>query len=109
ISIESTPIEELRRALEPAPFGPEVAEAVEQTYRPGVSFGAAFEHLLRHLLGKWGLLFVDPLNPAVRKIAAPLLHHAVERAGNLKQRLLERNAALVAAGYHAQVHVEPQT
>lgn len=109
IPVTEPPIGELRRALEAFSFGPQIGEAVEQAYRPGVSFGAAFEHLLRKLLGKWGLLFVDPLDSAVRKIAAPLLERALLRANDLKQRLLERNAALQAAGYHAQVHVEPQT
>lgn len=109
IAVTAAPLDHLRRVLDGFPSGPEITPAVERAYRTGVTFGAAFEDLLRNLLGKWGLLFVDPMNPAVRKIAAPLLHRAVDRAGDLKQRLLERNQALQAAGYHAQVHVEPQT
>jgi bacillithiol biosynthesis cysteine-adding enzyme BshC len=109
IPVNAPPIQDLRRALDGFPSGPEVTAAVERAYQPGASFGAAFEQLLRSLLGKWGLLFVDPMDAAVRKIAVPLLHRAVDRAADLKQRLLERNKALEAAGYHAQVHMEPQT
>jgi uncharacterized protein YllA (UPF0747 family) len=47
--------------------------------------------------------------PEFRELAAPALHAAVEAHADLTQRMLERNRELVAAGYHAQVHVEEQT
>ena len=71
--------------------------------------GDAFRSLLRNLLSKYGLLFIDPLHPEIRKLAAPLLRSAVERAPHLIERLLERNKELADAGYHAQVHIEAKT
>lgn len=71
--------------------------------------GAAFEQLLRTLLDKWGILYVDPLNPALRHIAAPVLSDALTHAHELKKDLLQRNKELEEAGYHAQVHIEAQT
>ncbi len=109
IPLKNAPIAELRRALARLPFGSEVAEAVEQTYTPGATYGQAFHALLRRLLSKWGLLFIDPLDPAVRQIAAPLLARALDQAPELKQALLDRNKELEGAGYHAQVHIESQT
>jgi uncharacterized protein YllA (UPF0747 family) len=55
------------------------------------------------------LLFLDPLQPAVRRLAAPLLSRAAEGAAGLVQLVLERNRALTAAGYHAQVHVDRES
>ena len=109
IKVGAPPIDELRAALAGFPFGAEVSDVVAQAYKPGASFGAAFRDLLRSLLAGRGLLFIDPLDAALRTIMAPLLAKAVTRAGELKQRLLTRNRELEAAGYHAQVHIEPQT
>lgn len=100
---------ELRRTLSGFAFGDDVAALVEQTYTEGRSFGAAFHELLRRLLEKFGLVYFDPMQPAMRKLAAPVLRRSLEAAGDLVPAVLERNSALAAAGYHAQVHVEPQS
>ena len=109
IHVQDPPLEELKAALSPFAFGDEVSEMAAGAYQPGTTFGDAFENLLRSLLEKWNVLFVDPLNPALRRLAAPLLCDALENAADLKNDLLKRNQELVAAGYHAQVHIEPQT
>jgi bacillithiol synthase len=109
IVLDHPPVDALAAELAPFPFGEEVAEAVRETYAPGVTMGAAFRALLAKLLGKLDLLFLDPLDPAVRKIGAPLVSEALSAAGELKTRLLERNRELEAAGYHAQVHLDAKT
>jgi bacillithiol biosynthesis cysteine-adding enzyme BshC len=109
IALGDPPVEELRQTLSSFPFGSEVADLVSEAYTPDATFGAAFEHLLRRLLAKWGVLFLDPLEHAVRAIAAPILREALIQAPELKELMLARNKALEAAGYHAQVHVEPKT
>ena len=108
IVVQNAPTAQLRRALERLPFGNEVADAVERAYTPGATYGQAFRSLLEGWLSQFGLLFIDPLAPAIRQIAAPLLARALEQASQLKQSLLERNKALEAAGYHTQVHLEPE-
>ena len=109
LPVVNPPIESLRSALASFPFGGEITDLVAKSYQPGFKFGDAFERLLRSLLEKWGILYVDPLNPALRRIAAPLLCDALKNATELKSELLKRNQELTAAGYHAQVHIEPQT
>ena len=109
IAIANPPLEQLHAALDPFPFGEEISGLVQRAYAPGATLGEAFERLLRSLLDKWGVLFVDPLNPALRRIAAPLLGEALRNANDLKRDLIERNQELVKSGYHAQVHIEPQT
>jgi bacillithiol synthase len=109
VALEAPPIDELRAALAGMPFGREVADVVAETYRSGSTMGKAFGDLLRRLLGRFDILQVDPMLPAFRELAAPALRAAVERSPELTERVLDRNRALAAAGYHAQVHVEPQT
>lgn len=109
IPLEAVPVEPLRAAFLGFPHGEEVAHAVECAYHHGATMGSAFRSLLQRLLGQFGLIFIDPLDRAVRKIAAPLLREALVAAPELKARILERNRELEAAGYHAQVHMEPKT
>ncbi len=109
IALDDIPVAELRACLERFPFGEEVTAEVAACYRRGATLGGAFLELLKRLLGKYDLLFLDPLAEDVRAIAAPLLAEAARKGPMLKQRLADRNQELAAAGYHSQVHLEPQT
>ncbi len=109
VALVAPPVRELRTALEGMPFGEEVADAVEETYRAGSTMGQAFGELLRRLLAAFDVLQVDPMLPEFRELAAPAMRAAVEAAPELTAAVLARNEELAAAGYHAQVHVEEQT
>jgi bacillithiol biosynthesis cysteine-adding enzyme BshC len=109
IPIEQPPIAELRRAIAGLPFGEEIAALIEQAYVPGRSMGEAFAALLGQVLASEGLLFFDPMHPASRCLAAPMLAEAVRHGSDLAAALLERGRELTSAGYHVQVHFEAQT
>ena len=109
IPIADPPIDKLKAALKGLPYASEVVQMVGQTYTPGATFGAAFQGLLERLLAKFGLLFVDPLDESIRRMAAPVLRTALGDGDKLKQQLLDRNRDLESHGYHAQVHVEQKT
>jgi bacillithiol synthase len=109
VAVAQYPTEALRRSLQGFPFGDELAGQVEQAYGNGATFGAAFGALLKKLLPGYGLLHIDPMLPAVRELAAPAIRAALSQAPELTEALLERNQELIAAGYHAQVHVENHT
>jgi bacillithiol biosynthesis cysteine-adding enzyme BshC len=109
IAIERSPIDELRRALTGFPHAEEVIAMVAEAYPNGVTMGAGFRALLHKLLAPLGLIFLDPLDPAIRKIGAPMIADALEAAPELKASLLARTKELEAAGYHAQVHLEDKT
>lgn len=109
IPIPSFPLAELRQSLEGFAFADEVFEAVSAAYRDGETMGGAFVSALRRLLPQEELLYIDPMRPEIRALAAPLMRDAVEAAPALMDRLGARNSELEAAGYHAQVHVEPKT
>jgi bacillithiol biosynthesis cysteine-adding enzyme BshC len=105
-TFEDLPIGQLQRALEGFPYADDVVAMVKKAYAGGATLGAGFTALLKEILRDLGLLFLDPLDPAIRQIAAPFLATAAEKAPELVQRLQERSAQLEAAEYHAQVHVD---
>jgi bacillithiol biosynthesis cysteine-adding enzyme BshC len=109
VTLVAPPVRELRAHLRGLPFGEQVTDLVEDCYRPGSTLGKAFGELLRHLLREFDVLQVNPMLPAFRELAAPTIRAAVEQAPELTERVLQRNSELVAAGYHAQVHVESST
>jgi len=109
VKLASVPLEALAQSLSGLPFAEEVVARVALAYQPGNTLGQAFSALLRDLLGRFDILQIDPMHHAVRELAAPLIRDAIAQAPELKQRVLERNRELIAAGYHAQVHVEDET
>jgi bacillithiol biosynthesis cysteine-adding enzyme BshC len=107
--LRDTPIDALRQTLAGHPFGEEVSERIASSYADGVSFGEAFRRLLQGLLGKYGLLFLDPLSPGIRSLAAPFLARALGQSRELVRMVRERTGELERAGYHGQVHLEPNS
>jgi bacillithiol biosynthesis cysteine-adding enzyme BshC len=109
VVLPDPPVRELRTIFHGLPYGEEVADMVEETYRAGSTMGGSFGELLRRLLSDFDILQVDPMLPAFRELAAPCVRAAVESAPELQADIQQRNRELAAGGYHAQVHVEDQT
>jgi bacillithiol synthase len=107
--VEHPPVAELRSALAGFAHGEEIAAMVTDSYKPGATMGAGFRALLSKLLGRIGMLMLDPLDPQLRNVGAPFMAEALKAAPDLKSALLARNKELAAAGYHAQVNVEANT
>lgn len=103
------PVEALASQLQGLPYAGDVLELVHNAYQPRRTMGQAFRAALESLLRPYGFLFLDPLHPAIRTLAAPILQKAVSIAPELNAALLQRNRELEAAGYHAQVHVDART
>jgi bacillithiol biosynthesis cysteine-adding enzyme BshC len=98
-------VERARELLGPS----ETAGILASAYRPGRTFAQAFAELYAKTFAAQGLLTLDASGREFHRIGAPVLRAAVERADELHVALLERNAELEAAGYHAQVAVTPQS
>jgi uncharacterized protein YllA (UPF0747 family) len=109
VEIVRSPLEELATALRGFLYADEVAGLVEECYQPGRTLGEAFRALLQRLLAGYGLIFFDPLDPALRQLAVPFLQSAFERREELVASLLQRTRQLEEAGYHAQVLVEARS
>ncbi len=63
----------------------------------------------RSLLGRYGLILIDPMHAGIRRVAAPVFAKAIEQNPELDAALVERSRALEVAGYHTQVQVSDET
>ena len=85
------------------------SDLVRESYRPGETLGSAFALLFTRLFADWGVILLDPSDPELHAIAAPVYSAAIERAAELDEALLARGKALEQAGYHQQVKVTPSS
>jgi bacillithiol biosynthesis cysteine-adding enzyme BshC len=92
--------------------GAETMEAMETlaaAYQPGSTLAQAFAEFYRRAFAAQGLLVVDASSREFHRLGAPVLRAGIELADELHGALVERNKALEAAGYHAQVAVGAQS
>jgi bacillithiol biosynthesis cysteine-adding enzyme BshC len=59
--------------------------------------------MMTSLLGRHGLVLLDPLDPRMKALAAPLYATAAVNAHDIATAIEARSRKLVEAGYHAQV------
>ncbi len=96
-------VTQLLELLPSSEFTSDLETLLRDAWRPGRSYGEAFARLLTALLGKHGLVFLDPLDPRLKALAAPLYANAALRAQEIATAIEARSRKLVEAGYHAQV------
>lgn len=77
------------------------------SWRSGKGFGEAFGRTIATVLGKYGIVYFDPLNADIKRLAAPIYQSAIERSDDIVDRLTERSRELAERGFHSQVLVEP--
>ena len=97
-------IKNLFARLPSTEFTDELEALLRDCYQPGRAFGEAFARMLTKLVGRRGLILLDPLDPALKRLAAPVYADAARRAPELAAAVGERSRALERNGYHAQVH-----
>jgi bacillithiol synthase len=87
------------------PDAERIANALRESYLPGESYGSAFGKLLARLLEGRGIVFIDPLDQRLHRLAAPLYGRALEESDALRDLLIARSKELESGGFHAQVKV----
>ncbi|HXQ74387.1 MAG TPA: bacillithiol biosynthesis cysteine-adding enzyme BshC [Pyrinomonadaceae bacterium] len=96
-------IDQLFELLPASEFTDDMKSLVQSAWQPGRSYSEAFATMMTSLLGRHGLIFLNPLDSELKKLAAPLYSTAAERAPEIAAALEQRSRDLEAAGYHAQV------
>ena len=86
-----------------------ISDMLRDSYRPGETLGSAFARLFARLFTDWGVILLDPSDPELHALAAPVYAAAIERAARLDDALLARGKELESAGYHQQVKVTPSS
>jgi len=95
----------LEGCLPAGPPSQALLQDLRETYAPGATWVEAFGKFLARLLSRWGVILLNPLDPAVHHLSAQVYQQASERAPELRGKLLERSQVLIGSGYHAQVKV----
>jgi bacillithiol biosynthesis cysteine-adding enzyme BshC len=99
----NTVVNELFELLPASEFAADMKALVRSAWQPGRGFVDSFATMMTALLGRYGLIFLDPLDPQLKQLAAPLYSEAARRAPEIAMALEKRSAELERAGYHAQV------
>ena len=96
-------VDQLFELLPNSEFAADMKALVKDAWQPGRGYAESFATMMTSLLGGHGLIFLDPLDPELKKLAAPLYSQAAQRAPEIAAALEKRSSELENAGYHAQV------
>ena len=98
-------LSKLAEALSHLPHGEEHLACLATHYRAGVGWSQAFAGVLATLFAEDGLVLIDPRDPALAPLAAPVHRTALTEARPIALALTERIGTLAASGRRAPVHV----
>jgi bacillithiol biosynthesis cysteine-adding enzyme BshC len=96
-------VDELFELLPNSEFAADMKALVKNAWQPGRGYVESFARMMTGLLGRYGLIFLDPLDPQLKRLAAPLYSEAARRAPEIAAAIEQRSSELESAGYHAQV------
>jgi len=96
-------IDQLFASLPNSEFADDMKALVRKAWQPRRGFVDSFATMMTSLLGSHGLIFLDPLDADLKKLAAPLYSAAAQQAAEIATAVEQRSKELEDAGYHAQV------
>ena len=96
-------VDQLFELLPNSEFAVDMKALVKSAWQPGRGYAECFGLMMTSLLGRYGLIFLDPLDSELKRLAAPLYAEAARRAPEIAAAIEQRSSELVSAGYHAQV------
>jgi len=99
-------VEQLVEGLE-GPFASGVAAALRESYTPADTYGSAYGKLMARLLAGRGIIFIDPLDVRLHRLAAGVYRQALDESDSLREATDARSKELDRSGFHAQVKVAP--
>lgn len=101
-SIEAV-VDQLMESLPNSEFASDLKALLNTAWQPSHGVAHCFATMMTALLGRYGLIFLDPLDPVLKELAAPLYSAAALRASEIAVAIEKRSRELETAGYHAQV------
>jgi bacillithiol biosynthesis cysteine-adding enzyme BshC len=96
-------VNELFELLPNSEFAADMKALVKESWCSGRGYVESFATMMTALLDQYGLIFLDPLDLELKKLAAPLYAKAAGQAPEIARAIETRSRDLEAAGYHAQV------
>lgn len=92
----------LRGHLQETDFTDEIFSTLHSTYKTGSGLQTAFARLFNDLYPESGLVFVDPSDPALKQMLAPVILQELETYPTTGEEVIKRSAELEER-YHAQI------
>jgi len=87
-------------------FKAEVLGALRRCYHPGASFSEAFGRWLMHLVGRYGIILVEPTDPRIKALCTAVFRREIEGLSPSTRAVIEQNRALQRKGYARQIEVQ---
>src|SRR5215467_11947005 len=69
----------------------EISEMLAVTYRKGETFGTAFARFYARIFSDLGIVFLNPLDAELHRVAQPVFRAALEKSEEINNALLARN------------------
>ena len=85
-------------------FKNEIIETLRRYYTPGYSITTSFIELFSKLLGKFGIVPVDPNFPGLKNLFLPVFEREIEFHDEVFETFESRSRLIEDKGYHRQVH-----
>lgn len=86
-------------------FSNDLEQLLRDAYKPGRTYAEAFARMMTQLVGRYGLVLLDPLDPQLKQLAVPLYAEAVRAAPEIARALEARSRELRESNYQPQVLV----
>jgi bacillithiol synthase len=87
----------------PTEFTAELRLIVESAYASGNTMADAFGILMTRLLGKQGLILVNPFDSRLKRLGAPIFAQAIEKRSEVFDGIYRQNDRLDKLNYHKQI------
>jgi len=100
-------LDRLHDTLGDGPLAQGHLERLRRHYRPGAAWAAAFAGVLAELFAPEGLVMIDPREPVLAGVVAPVHARALEAAAPIAAAMIARCGELVQAGAAVPVLVRP--
>lgn len=96
-------VEKLASSTHATEFKDEVIQTLRSSYSVGETLTNSFAKWMARLLGKYGLVIVDPGDKELKKLAVNLFLKEVENPSKSIRLVKETGKALESSGFHQQV------
>lgn len=100
------PLAQVADSVPDGEYKAEFVNLLAGCYQEGRSYSEAFARWYARLLRDYGMIFLDPADPGLKRLAAPIFARELEELVTV-EAMLRVNAQLTARGYHIQLPVLP--
>ncbi len=96
-------IDELERFLPNTDFKSEIFHIIRDSYQPSKSISYGFGRMMSHLLGKYGLILLDPSDQEIKRLMLPIFQKEIENPLRSVEIINDAGRNLKMLGYESQI------